>query len=65
MPKMKTNKTIAKRLKVTGRKKLLRRHQLAAGHLKRNKGKGALQKQGKPIEVYKSEAKKYKKLIGI
>lgn len=64
MSKMKTRKSIAKRIKVTSSGKLLRRHQLAVGHLKRNKSKGALARHGKMTIVVKAEAKKYKRLIG-
>lgn len=65
MPKMKTNKTILKRLKITSKGKLLRRHQLGAGHLKRNKTKGALKRQKKTFEFFKGEARKLKKVIGL
>lgn len=64
MGKMKTNKTIIKRLKITSRGKLLRRHQLGAGHLKRNKSKGALKRQKRTFEFFKGQSKKLRKVIG-
>lgn len=65
MPKMKTNKSISKRVKLTSSGKMLRRHQLGAGHLKRNKTKGAKERQSQMAPVYKSEARKWKKLLGL
>ena len=65
MPKQKTRKSIAKRIKVTSKGKLLRRHQLSGGHLKRKKSKGALNRQKKTFQLANAEGKKYAKLIGI
>lgn len=62
---MKTKKSILKRLKITARGKILRRHQLGAGHLKRKKTKGALNRQKKTSEYFKGEARKLKKMIGL
>ena len=62
---MKTKKSILKRLKITSRGKLLRRHQLGAGHLKRKKTKGALNRQKKTSIYFKGEARKLRKLIGL
>lgn len=64
MPKQKTNKSILKRIKITSRGKILRKHQLGAGHLKRNKTKGALQRQKKTIEYFKGESRKFKAILG-
>lgn len=65
MGKMKTKKSILKRLKITSRGKILRRHQLGAGHLKRKKSKGALKRQKKTVEFFKGEAKSLRKVIGL
>ena len=62
---MKTKKSILKRLKITARSKILRRHQLGAGHLKRKKTKGALERQKKTSIYFKGEAKRLKKVIGL
>lgn len=62
---MKTRKSILKRIKITAKGKLLRRHQLGAGHLKRKKTKGALGRQKKTIQFFSGEAKKLKKMIGL
>lgn len=64
MPKQKTKKSIRKRVKITSNGKILRRHQLGAGHLKRNKSKGALQRQRKTIEYFKGESGKFKAILG-
>ena len=65
MAKQKTNKSVAKRIKVTSSGKLLRRHQLGSGHLKRKKTKGALERQKKTFEYSKGEARKLRKIIGL
>lgn len=65
MPKQKTKKTILKRIKITASRKLLRRHQLAVGHLRRKKTKSALERAKKSVTVLKGEAKKYKRLLGV
>lgn len=65
MPKQKTKKSVLKRIKVTSKGKLLRRHQFGAGHLKRKKSKGALERQKKTSEYFKGEAKRLRKIIGL
>ena len=57
MNKMKTRKSILKRLKITSKGKLLRRHQLGVGHLKSNKSKSALNRQKKSSVFFEGEAK--------
>lgn len=64
MPKQKTKKSILKRVKITSKGKILRRHQLGAGHLKRNKGKSALERQRKTSLYFKGESKKFKNILG-
>lgn len=63
MPKQKTRKSILKRVKITSRGKILRRHQLGAGHLKRNKSKGALNRQKKTAEFFKGESRRFRNII--
>ncbi|MBI2196698.1 50S ribosomal protein L35 [Candidatus Daviesbacteria bacterium] len=65
MPKQKTNKSVLKRIKVTSTGKILRRHQFGSGHLKRNKSKGALNRQKKTSILFKGEAKNLRKVIPI
>lgn len=65
MPKQKTKKSVLKRLKITSKGKLLRRHQLGVGHLKRKKTKGALERQKKTYEFFKGESRKLRKVIGV
>ncbi|EKD85409.1 MAG: hypothetical protein ACD_38C00033G0005 [uncultured bacterium] len=65
MPKQKTNKSVFKRVKITGSGKILRKHQLGSGHLKRNKSKGALNRQKKTSEFFKGEGKRLRKVIGL
>ena len=65
MPKQKTNKSVLKRIKITSTGKLLRKHQFGSGHLKRNKSKGALNRQRKTSVYFKGEAKSLRKVIGL
>lgn len=65
MPKMKTKKSLLKRLKITAKGKILRRHQLGAGHLKRKKTKGALNRQKKTSIYFKGEAGRLRKVLGL
>jgi len=54
-----------KRLKISSSGKLIRRHQLGAGHLKRHKSKGALEMHKKTSTLFNTEAKKYRKVLGL
>lgn len=65
MPKQKTNKSVLKRVKITSTGKLLRRHQLGSGHLKRHKSKGALNRQKKTSIFFKGEGRHLRKIIGL
>ena len=65
MNKMKVRKAAVKRIKVTSNGKLLKRHQFAAGHLKRKKTKGALNRQKKLTSIFKGEAKAIRRGWGI
>lgn len=65
MPKQKTNKSILKRIKITSSGKILRRHQFGSGHLKRNKSKGALERQRKTSVFFRGESKSLRKVIGL
>jgi large subunit ribosomal protein L35 len=56
MPKMKTRKAVAKRVKVTARGKLLR-HRAGAGHLKSRKSPKRLRKFRKAVAVSKAFTK--------
>ncbi len=64
MPKQKSKKSFSKRVKLTGSGKILRRHQLGAGHLKRHKGKSALNSQKKTATYFKGEARTLRKILG-
>lgn len=65
MPKQKTRKSIRKRIKITSKGKILRRHQLGSGHLKRKKTKGALNRQKKTSVFFRGESKRFRKVIGL
>ena len=65
MPKQKTRKSILKRVKITSTGKILRRHQLGSGHLKRNKTKGARNRQKKSVTFFKGQSKKLRRIIGL
>jgi large subunit ribosomal protein L35 len=63
MPKMKTNKSVAKRVKITGTGKM-RRHRAGAGHLKSRKSPKRLRRFRKATEVSPAFAKHVKRLLG-
>ncbi|MBI4038218.1 50S ribosomal protein L35 [Candidatus Daviesbacteria bacterium] len=63
--KQKTKKAVEKRIKITSSGKILRRHQLGAGHLKRKKTKGALLRHKKMREFSKGDLKSLKKLLNL
>ncbi len=64
MPKMKTNKAVAKRIKVTARGKLKRRRPLA-GHLKSRKSPKRVRNLRKARDVSKGFRKHAKRLLGL
>jgi large subunit ribosomal protein L35 len=64
MPKMKTNKSIAKRVKVTARGKLLR-HRAGAGHLKSRKSPRRIRRFRKVTSVSRGFARHVRKMLGI
>jgi len=63
MPKQKTRKSIAKRVKVTGRGKLLR-NRPGAGHLKSRKSPSRIRRFRKEVEIPKTFAKHVKQMLG-
>ena len=65
MSKQKTNKSIQKRIKISSNGKVQRRHQLGAGHLKRNKGKSALNRAKKTKGFAKGEVRTIRRAMGI
>ena len=64
MPKMKTNKAVAKRIRVTGTGKL-RRRKPGAGHLKSRKSSSQLRRFRKEMGVSPGFAKIARKMLGI
>ena len=64
MPKMKTNKAVAKRIKVTGRGKL-RRRKPGAGHLKSRKSPSRRRRFRKSVELKGGVARTARKMLGL
>lgn len=64
MPKMKTNKSVAKRIKITGRGKL-KRNRPGAGHLKSVKSPSRLRRFRKDADVSPGFAKQAKRMLGL
>lgn len=62
--KQKTRKGVARRFKITGSGKVLRRSQNMR-HLRYNKSKKAIRAYRIPVEVTGTWAKKIKKMLGI
>jgi large subunit ribosomal protein L35 len=64
MPKMKTNKAVAKRIKVTARGKLLRRR-AGAGHLKSRKSPKQIRRFRKSAQLSRGFARIARRLMGM
>ncbi len=64
MPKMKTNKSIAKRVKVTGRGKITR-HKTGSGHLKSKKSPKQIRNFRNDSVVSKGIGKQIKRMLGL
>jgi len=64
MPKMKTKKSVAKRIKVTARGKLLR-HRPGAGHLKSRKSPKRLRRFRREVELSPGFAPHARRLLGM
>lgn len=65
MTKTKTHKATSKRIKVTRRGKVLRRHQLAKGHLRSKKSKKKTRHYRRPAPVAKADLSKIKQSLGL
>jgi large subunit ribosomal protein L35 len=63
MPKMKTNKAVAKRIKITGTGKMRRRHP-GAGHLKSRKTNKQLRRFRKDVALSPGVARIARKMLG-
>ena len=63
MPKLKTRKTAAKRFKVTGTGKLMRRS-TKLNHLMRKKSGGARRSLLKGDELFKGDKKRISRMLG-
>ena len=64
MPKIKTHKATAKRFKITGQGKLLRRKQ-GRGHLRRRKSKRSLRALNQDQPVAKADQKRIRRILGL
>jgi len=61
--KLKTRKSVAKRIKITKTGKVLRRHQLAKGHLRSKRPKKKTREYRRILEVSKADRKKIKRML--
>ncbi len=64
MPKVRTKKTLAKKVKITGTGKMIRSHQFRSGHLRQNKSKRTLRKHHEPMVMHKTILKTMRVLLG-
>ncbi len=64
MPKVRTKKTLAKKIKITGTGKIMRSHQLRSGHLRQNKSKRTLRRHHEPMVIHKTVLKTMNRLLG-
>ncbi|MDQ6662437.1 MAG: 50S ribosomal protein L35 [Chloroflexota bacterium] len=60
--KLKTHKAMAKRVKITGSGKIMRR-KVAINHLRRNKSPQAVRSMDKDFEVKSSDTRRIKRLL--
>ena len=63
MPKVKTNKTAAKRFKITGTGKLMFEHSRLNHLMMNKKGGGRIRRMQQDGEVFSGETKKTKRLL--
>jgi len=63
MPKMKTNKAVGKRVKITGRGKV-KRHRAGSGHLKSRKSPKRIRRFRKEVDLSPTFAKQAKRKLG-
>lgn len=64
MPKVKTKRSLAKKVKITGTGKIMRSHQLRSGHLRRHKSKQALRRHKIPIQISSTILQDTKRMLG-
>jgi len=64
MPKMKTNRSAAKRFKLTGTGKI-KRHKAYARHILTKKSRGRKRKLGKSKLVHDTEVHRIKRMLGL
>ncbi len=64
MPKMKTNKAVAKRVKVTGTGKL-RRRRTGSGHLKSRKSPSRIRRFRREAGLSRGVAKTARRMLGL
>lgn len=64
MPKMKTNKSVAKRIKITSRGKLLRRRP-GGRHLKSRKSPGQIRRYRKWEDIPPSHGRTIRRILGM
>lgn len=62
--KLKTNKSLAKKIKITKTGKMMRSHQLRSGHLRTHKSKSALRRHAVPLQVNKTLEKIFRRMMG-
>lgn len=62
--KMKTKKSLLKKVKITKTGKVIRSHQLRSGHLRRNKSKSTLRRHAEPLRIGRELEKKIKRMLG-
>lgn len=64
MPKIKTKKTLSKKVKISATGKIMRSHQLRSGHLRRRKSKQALRRHAEPMRMNKTVEKSMRRMLG-
>ena len=64
MPKLKTSKSLKRRLRVTGTGKIVRT-KIGGGHLRRKKSKQVKRAYSRSVELHPTDAKRMKKVFPV
>ncbi len=64
MPKIRTKKSLMKKIRISKNGKLMRSNQMRSGHLRRNKSKQALRRHAVPVEMSKATRLRMQRLLG-
>lgn len=62
--KIRTHKSLSKKVRITGSGKMMSSHQLRSGHLRRNKSKQTLRRHAVPKRVSQTLERTFRRMLG-